>query len=208
MERYTGLPKSFGGNTLRSPRSATTAPGSGRVRKTGSTGDPPVPLGDPPSGRATRLLPKCMPVLTGSARATCSARRVAGRYRPVACSTQKRISGHALRRSLEYLKGLPFHLVSEQNPDRFLTALAGKHVAPGPQNQAFNAILFLKLESAAPLKHTLGGHESARKTRTGYRQAFPRGVWRIGAVVRCGAKPQVGPTNRGGCSKRQAARSL
>jgi len=41
-----------------------------------------------------------------------------------------------------YLKGFPFHLPSQQKPQRFFTVLAGKDAAPGTQNQAFNAIVF------------------------------------------------------------------
>ena len=37
---------------------AGRADSSERVRKMGSTGDPPVPVGDPPTGRARRLLAK------------------------------------------------------------------------------------------------------------------------------------------------------
>src|SRR2546427_12726672 len=94
------------------PRGAVAAPGSQRCRKMGSTGDS-LP-------RASKT-----PVLIGSERATRSARRVAGRYRPVACATTKRISGHALRRYCDYLKKLTFHSPSEQKPERFLTALSG-----------------------------------------------------------------------------------
>src|SRR5713101_4554193 len=49
-----------------------------------------------------------------------------------------------LRRRCEYLKKLTFHLPSEQKLQRFLTKLDGKDVAPGTQNQAFNAIIFLQ----------------------------------------------------------------
>ena len=45
-------------------------------------------------------------------------------------------------RYCEYLKALPFHLPSEQKPERSLTALVKNCVAPGIQNQAFNAIVF------------------------------------------------------------------
>ncbi len=47
-----------------------------------------------------------------------------------------------LRRYCDYLKGLPFHLSSEQKLERFLTHLAKKHVAASTQNQTFNAIIF------------------------------------------------------------------
>src|SRR5258708_114365 len=47
-----------------------------------------------PEGRAASFK---SPAFIGSGRAPRSARRVAGRHRPVACATQKRISGDALR---------------------------------------------------------------------------------------------------------------
>ena len=47
-----------------------------------------------------------------------------------------------LRRYRDCLKGLPFHLPSQQKPERLLTALVKNSVAPGPQTQAFNAIIF------------------------------------------------------------------
>jgi hypothetical protein len=47
-----------------------------------------------------------------------------------------------LRQYRDCLKGIPFHLPSEQKPERFLTTLAGQDAAPGTQIQAFNAIVF------------------------------------------------------------------
>ncbi len=48
---------------MRWPRGAVTPPGSKRLRKMGSTGDPPVPLGDSPSGRSKRPLSKHLSLL-------------------------------------------------------------------------------------------------------------------------------------------------
>ena len=48
-----------------------------------------------------------------------------------------------LRRYSDYIKGLTFHLSSEQKLERFLTVLAQDHVAVSTQNQAFNAVVFL-----------------------------------------------------------------
>ena len=45
-------------------------------------------------------------------------------------------------RYCEYLEGLPFHLPSEQKPERFRTALAGKGVAASTQNQVLSATIF------------------------------------------------------------------
>jgi len=47
-----------------------------------------------------------------------------------------------LSRCCEHLNELPFHLPSEQKSERSLTALVKNSVAPGAQNQAFNAIVF------------------------------------------------------------------
>ena len=47
-----------------------------------------------------------------------------------------------LRRYRDYLNGIPFHLPSEQKPERLLTDLVKNSVAPGTQNQASNAIAF------------------------------------------------------------------
>jgi hypothetical protein len=47
-----------------------------------------------------------------------------------------------LRRYCDHLKGLPFHLPSEQKLERFLTALAKMDVAASTQNQAFNMMMF------------------------------------------------------------------
>src|SRR6266852_1740644 len=41
------------------------------------------------------------------------------------------------------LKGLPFHLPSEQKLERLRTDLAKKCIAPTTQNQAFNATIFI-----------------------------------------------------------------
>src|SRR5881296_1901546 len=56
----------------------------------GSTGDTPVPVGDPPTGTSKA-------VLIGWRCPAHSVRRVAGRHRPVACATQIAISRNALR---------------------------------------------------------------------------------------------------------------
>src|SRR5947209_19630413 len=48
-------------------RPAGQSDGSERVRKMGSTGDPPVPVGDPPTGRARRLPAKDPPLLAPGA---------------------------------------------------------------------------------------------------------------------------------------------
>ena len=57
----------------------------GRVFKMGGTGDPPVPVGDSPTGMEKGLV-----FLRQNSRIEAfprSVRRVAGRYRPVACAT-------------------------------------------------------------------------------------------------------------------------
>src|SRR5713101_2446997 len=46
----------------------------------------------------------------------------------------------------DYIKGIPFHLPSQQKPERFLTALVKNSVAPGLRNQALNAMSFLRVE--------------------------------------------------------------
>ena len=46
-----------------------------------------------------------------------------------------------VRRYSDFLKGLPLHLPSEHEPERFLTVLAQKDVAAGTQGRAFNALL-------------------------------------------------------------------
>src|SRR5260370_23921358 len=47
-----------------------------------------------------------------------------------------------LRRYCEYLEELPFHLASEQKPERTLSALAKNYVAPATQDQAINLRMF------------------------------------------------------------------
>ena len=47
-----------------------------------------------------------------------------------------------LTRLCDYLKGLQFHLPSEQKPERPLSALAKNYVAPAAQDQAFNMMMF------------------------------------------------------------------
>src|SRR6267143_1965917 len=62
------------------------------------------------------------------------------RRKQLALATE-RSSRAWLRRYCEYLKRLICHLPGERKLERFLTALAGKDVAPGTQNQGFNAII-------------------------------------------------------------------
>jgi hypothetical protein len=83
----------------------------------------------------------------------------------VACATQKRISGLALRRYCDYLKAIPFHLPSEQKPHRSPTALVKNCVAPGIQNQAFNAIVFPRPNPQSVVeKSTKAPREGTRPT--------------------------------------------
>lgn len=49
-----------------------------------------------------------------------------------------------LRRYCDYLRGLRFHLSSEQKLERFLTALSPKGVAVSTQNQGFNVFILYK----------------------------------------------------------------
>src|SRR5437899_9607387 len=56
MKRRTGLWKSFGRTSLHWPRKSVTPRDPQHRPKMGSTGDPPVLVGDPPTGRARRLL--------------------------------------------------------------------------------------------------------------------------------------------------------
>jgi len=53
----------------------------------GSTGDPPVPVGDSPTG-TSKAAPRNRPSSFPSDCPSHSVRRVAGRHRPVACATQ------------------------------------------------------------------------------------------------------------------------
>jgi len=55
-----------------------------------------------------------------------------------------------LRRHCDFVKGLPLHLPSERNRERFLTVLTQKDVAASTQNQAFNAIIRLKSATEQP----------------------------------------------------------
>src|SRR6266516_3722186 len=63
----------------------------------GGAGDPPAPVGDPPTGTAASNFAKRWPP-TGSSRHSLSVRRVAGRNRRVACATSKPFFKRALRR--------------------------------------------------------------------------------------------------------------
>ena len=55
-----------------------------------------------------------------------------------------------LTRYCDFLKGLPLHLPSEHNLERFLTALAQNDVAASTQSQAVNAIIS-KMGRISPL---------------------------------------------------------
>jgi hypothetical protein len=66
------------------------------------------------------------------------------RRKPLALATERSYCAW-LRRYCDNLKGLPAHLSSEQKLVRFLNALAQKNVAASTQNQAFSAVIPLRV---------------------------------------------------------------
>jgi Phage integrase, N-terminal SAM-like domain len=61
------------------------------------------------------------------------------RRKQLAITTERTYSAW-LRRYCDFLNGLPLHLRSEHELERFLTALGRNNIAPSNQNQAFNPI--------------------------------------------------------------------
>src|SRR5881409_4370675 len=92
----------------------------------GSTGDPPVPVGDPPTG-TSKATPKDSAVLISRRCPAHSVRRVAGRHRPVACATQLSISKHALS---GFAKDSDPSYVRSYKNSRLLTAVRQPLIAP------------------------------------------------------------------------------
>jgi integron integrase len=91
-----------------------------------------------------------------------------------------------LRRYCDYIKGLPFHLPSEQKLERFLTTLAKKDVAASTQNQAFNAIIFFYKEAlGAELKNVQALR--ARRPAQIRRAPTPADTWQLIKTIQSNA---------------------
>ena len=65
-------------------------------------------------------------------------------HRPKGVIRRQLLALAAERGYCGYFKKLTSHLPSEQKPERFLMALAGKDAAVSGQNQAFYGIVFLR----------------------------------------------------------------
>src|SRR5258708_7384086 len=91
-----------------------------------------------------------------------------------------------LSRDCEYLKGLPSHLSSEQKLERFLAALAKKHVAASTRNQAFNAIQFFYQQVLGTvLKNVLALR--ARRPAELRRTPTPADTWQLTKTIQSNA---------------------